>query len=73
MISGFCFSTERSGLVDLGMMGYAFTWERSRGTSNWIEERLDKAMATQPCMLRFPRSVVYSIEVPTYDHLPIFF
>ena len=56
MISGFRFAIERSGLVDLGMMGYAFTWEWSRGTSNWIEEHLDRAMATQPA-----HSVVYVI------------
>ena len=30
-----------SGLVNLGLVGYQFTWERSRGSVNWVEEKLD--------------------------------
>lgn len=29
------------GLIDPGMEGNKFTWERSRDTDNWVEERLD--------------------------------
>ena len=34
-----------TGLIDLGMEGYQFTWERFRGTMEWVEERLDRAFA----------------------------
>ncbi|XP_019151915.1 PREDICTED: uncharacterized protein LOC109148635 [Ipomoea nil] len=30
----------------MAMRGYQFTWEKSKGTNNWIEERLDKVLAT---------------------------
>ncbi|XP_019171069.1 PREDICTED: uncharacterized protein LOC109166631 [Ipomoea nil] len=33
--------------VELPMNGYQFTWEKGKGTANWIEERLDKVLATQ--------------------------
>ncbi|XP_019198918.1 PREDICTED: uncharacterized protein LOC109192679 [Ipomoea nil] len=29
------------------MNGYQFTWEKGKGTVNWIEERLDKVLATE--------------------------
>ncbi|XP_019178363.1 PREDICTED: uncharacterized protein LOC109173576 [Ipomoea nil] len=32
-------------LFDLGMKGRPFTWEKSKGTINWVEERLDRAVA----------------------------
>ncbi|KAL9444583.1 hypothetical protein AB3S75_017718 [Citrus x aurantiifolia] len=33
-------------LIDLGVIGYQFTWERARGTDNWVEERLDRAFVS---------------------------
>ena len=33
-------------LAKLKLNGYPFTWERSRGTPNWIEEKLDKGFAS---------------------------
>ena len=51
-----------SGLIDLGMHGYFFTWEKSMGTSDWIQERLDRAMASFSWISHFPNSVVHSLE-----------
>ena len=42
-----------SGLSDIGMEGYQFTWERSKGTENWVEERLDIVLAIDPWSHRF--------------------
>ena len=30
-------------LQDIPLQGYPFTWERGRGTLQWVEERLDRA------------------------------
>ena len=72
LISGFREATDVCGLMDLGMVGYQFTWEKSRGSRDCVEERLDRAMATQSWILKFPNSIVYSVEAATSDHLPIF-
>lgn len=36
-----------SRLIDLGFIGEKYTWERSRGKSNWIHEMLDRGFANQ--------------------------
>ena len=46
LVKGFREAIEASGLRDIGMQGYQFTWERLRGTPDWIKERLDRAMAS---------------------------
>lgn len=62
---------EDAGLVDLGMEGYQFTWERSRGTEAWVEERLDRVFATTSWWDLFPVAKVWSLEVSCSDDLPI--
>ena len=47
LIKGFREATEASGLIDIVMEGFQFTWEKSRGTPYWIEERLDIAVMPQ--------------------------
>lgn len=32
-------------VVSLPMVGYPFTWERGRGTREWVDERLDRVVA----------------------------
>ncbi|XP_074327027.1 uncharacterized protein LOC141664968 [Apium graveolens] len=34
-------------LVNLGFVGEKFTWEKSRGKYNWVQERLDRGLPTQ--------------------------
>ncbi|KAL8145821.1 hypothetical protein AgCh_003824 [Apium graveolens] len=34
-------------LQDLGFVGEKYTWEKSRGQSNWIQERLDRGLANK--------------------------
>ncbi|XP_019170410.1 PREDICTED: uncharacterized protein LOC109165884 [Ipomoea nil] len=47
LLRGFGETIEECGLTQLPMSGYPYTWEKGKGTSNWIEERLDKVLATQ--------------------------
>ncbi|KAH9790374.1 reverse transcriptase domain-containing protein [Citrus sinensis] len=71
-IQGFRSAISDAGLSDLGMIGYQFTWERGRGTVNWVEERLDRAFASSSWRDKFPNAQVQSIEADSSDHLPIF-
>ena len=72
LIIGFRKAVEVSGLIDLGSHGHFFTWVKSRGTQDWVEERLDRAMATTSWMSQFPNGIVYSMEASESDHIPIF-
>lgn len=45
-LQGFKNVVSNSGLHDLGMEGYQFMWERLRGNENWVEERLDRVLAS---------------------------
>lgn len=44
LIDGFSETASTCGLIDVDLIGHQFTWEKSRGTPNWIEVRLDRAM-----------------------------
>ncbi|KAH9683739.1 reverse transcriptase domain-containing protein [Citrus sinensis] len=54
------------------MEGYQYTWERSRGTVDWVEERLDRALVSSTWLSLFPKASVVSLEAMCSDHLPIF-
>ena len=34
------------GLIDIPLAGYPFTWERGKRTPNWVEEKLDRCLAS---------------------------
>ncbi|KAH9768542.1 reverse transcriptase domain-containing protein [Citrus sinensis] len=71
-LHGFQEAVADSGLFDLGMSGYQFTWERSRGSEDWFEERLDRALASNSWFHLFPKDKVNSFEASCSYHLPIF-
>ncbi|KAK6152770.1 hypothetical protein DH2020_012409 [Rehmannia glutinosa] len=72
LFSGFREVVDDCSLLDLGMIGYPFTWECGRGTSNWIEDRFDRAMVTPNWSAMFRRSKVWNLEATASDHSPIF-
>ncbi|KAK9195743.1 hypothetical protein WN943_003868 [Citrus x changshan-huyou] len=69
---GFQRAIEDCNLIDLGVEGYQYTWERARGTDRWVEERLDRAFASEAWLQRFTKAKVYTLESSCSDHLPIF-
>ena len=69
---GFQRAIEDYNLIDLGVEGYQYTWERARGTDRWVEERLDKAFGSEAWMQCFTRAKVCTLESSYSDHLPIF-
>ncbi|XP_019163544.1 PREDICTED: uncharacterized protein LOC109159890 [Ipomoea nil] len=60
------------GLFDLGMRGRRFTWEKGRGTANWVEERLDRAVAGADWCDLFPHASVHNHWCDWSDHSAIF-
>ncbi|KAK1362228.1 hypothetical protein POM88_046702 [Heracleum sosnowskyi] len=71
LLDGFKAAIEDCGLVELDLMGGDYTWEKSKGTKNWVRERLDRAFAYALCWRKFPLcklSVFHSIKS---DHDPI--
>ncbi|XP_031116517.1 uncharacterized protein LOC116020174 [Ipomoea triloba] len=72
LIDGFNSALEDYGLFYLGMRGRRFTWERGKGTENWVEERLDRAVVGVDWCSLFPHASVLNFEVLTSDHTAIF-
>ncbi|KAH9763510.1 reverse transcriptase domain-containing protein [Citrus sinensis] len=58
-LHGFQEAISNAGLFDLGM-------------SDWVEERLDRGLASSSWIHLFPTAKVTSVEASCSDHLPIF-
>ncbi|XP_019190530.1 PREDICTED: uncharacterized protein LOC109184989 [Ipomoea nil] len=72
LIRGFGEAVEECGLMQLPMRGHQFTWEKSCGTENWIEERLDKVLATSSWCGANEGAGVENIMTRTSDHSALF-
>lgn len=72
LLDGFCDTVEQCALHDLGFSGDQFTWERCRGTNQWVQERLDRGLANTEWRNLFPDAELKVIDVSTSDHLPLF-
>ncbi|XP_019194796.1 PREDICTED: uncharacterized protein LOC109188622 [Ipomoea nil] len=69
-----CFNDALSDyqLNDLGMLGDRFTWEKSHGTEAWVEERLDRAVASINWVGLHEEAAVRKIFTVASDHSAIF-
>lgn len=56
LIQGFREVVTNCGLRDLPLLGYPFTWGKSIGKPNAVEERLDRALATSVWFDIFPNA-----------------
>lgn len=45
LLDGFSKVVEDCNISELSMCGEKFTWEKSRGTSTWVREKLDRGFA----------------------------
>lgn len=72
LIQGFNEAVNDCGLHDLGFHGYEFTWDKSRGTENWVEERLDRALADLNWCAMFEYVKPYNLDTYTSDHSALF-
>lgn len=71
LLESFGSTIEECQLKDMGFVGNEFTWERSRGTTEWIQQRLDRGFSNHEWQNMFPRASVKVLEVSTSDHLPL--
>uniref|UniRef100_A0A803NLH2 Reverse transcriptase n=1 Tax=Cannabis sativa TaxID=3483 RepID=A0A803NLH2_CANSA len=72
LLRGFQQAVNDCELQDLELIGHPFTWEKGRGTDQWIEVRLDRALCTKNWLDLFPLAKLYNLEFSTSDHCPIF-
>lgn len=74
LIEGFNQVLMDTGLKDLDLVGHQYTWERGRGTMEWTEVRIDRAMVSQSWLNAFILAKLYNLEdsSTSLDHSPIF-
>ncbi|XP_017245408.1 uncharacterized protein LOC108217070 [Daucus carota subsp. sativus] len=71
LLNGFRKTIEDCALVELDLTSGKYTWEKSRGTNNWVRERLDRAFATNEWWHMFPLCNLRVHHTICSDHGPI--
>lgn len=71
LMNGFKEAINACELIDLGFIAHKSTLEKSRGSENWVQERLDKGLANHEWHNMFMHTEVKEIEVSTSDNLPL--
>ncbi|XP_019191691.1 PREDICTED: uncharacterized protein LOC109186215 [Ipomoea nil] len=71
LLRGFRHAVDSAGLRGLFFEGHQFTWEKGRGTENWVEEKLDRILANDSWFEKFDMARAISEDVPSSDHLPL--
>lgn len=72
LILAFREAVEDCGSEDLGYSRHPYTWEKWRGTRNWVEERLDRTLSNRAWRNQFGLAKVSHVPQSTSNHLPIF-
>lgn len=55
-------------LNDMELVGHQFTWERDRGTEEWMGIRLDRALTRGSWFELFPLAKLYNLKGSISDH-----
>lgn len=71
LLSGFQEVCYECNLLDMELVGYPYTWEKGRGTINWVEIRLDRALISQLRSELFPGAWLENLEFSASDHCPL--
>ena len=54
------------------MVGYPYTWEKLRGSQNFVEEKLDRTLASTSWHNLFANAYVQNEKASSSDHLAIY-
>ncbi|XP_047978592.1 uncharacterized protein LOC125220464 [Salvia hispanica] len=68
---GFRQARDYGELIGIESRGYSFAWERGRDTDNWVEEKLDRAVACPNRRRKHRLAIVEHLATATSDHIPI--
>ncbi|CAN0881186.1 Transposon TX1 uncharacterized 149 kDa protein [Linum grandiflorum] len=71
LIDDFRLTVEACDLQDIDLEGHQFTWWKSKGTSDAVEERLDRAMVNPQWTIQFPKARLVNSVAPVSDHSPL--
>ncbi|XP_075507434.1 uncharacterized protein LOC142544260 [Primulina tabacum] len=71
LLRGFREAIDDCNLTDIPLNGHQFTWKRSRGSDNFVEERIDQAMGTPTWAEKFPMARLRNLNAPVSGHSPI--
>jgi hypothetical protein len=71
LCNGFRNAVGDCDLTDIHLEGYPYTWVKSMGTPNIIEERLDRAMANSEWLIMYPDTKLVNIIASHSYHNPI--
>lgn len=72
LMRGFRNAIDSSSLAELDLNGGSYTWEKGRGTREWVQERLDRAFANMGWWTLFPLCKLKVITTTVSDHDAIF-
>lgn len=62
LVDGFNDILQDTMLIDMELVGHQYTWERGRGTAEWMEVRLDRVLTNQSWLTLFPFAKLYNME-----------
>lgn len=68
LLNGFKQAIEDCSLAEIDLKGGKFTWEKSKGTADWIRERLDRAFASDSWWQLFPLCTLTVSHAVVSDH-----
>ncbi|KAL8547253.1 hypothetical protein ACS0TY_006828 [Phlomoides rotata] len=71
LFTGFRNAVNDCGFFYLPLIGYKFTWTRGRGSPNFVEERLDRAMGNYVWHGKIPHAKLLNLVAIVSDHTPI--
>ncbi|XP_074366501.1 uncharacterized protein LOC141707310 [Apium graveolens] len=71
LIDGFRMAIDDCNLTEIDLQGGMFTWERGRGTKDWVREKLDWAFASRSWWNKYPLCKLVLYHTTYSDHDPI--
>lgn len=71
LLNGFRSALQHCDLHEIEWLGYSYTWERSRGSPNWVREKLDRAVANTKWFEKFENAIIKTGVSSVSDHSPI--